>query len=400
MDVHTIFSDNPPLRRFELQLAGALEIRLKRWAKKNHPTFIRCRWFFYGPKKAMIELKNVEKIYHSAKGDLVALKNINIKVQAGEIFGVVGKSGAGKSTLIRCVNLLERPSQGQVWVAGQELTTLSNQQLKIARRQIGMIFQHFNLLSNRTVYENIALPLELAGKNKSEIKQTVTPLLKLTELLDKQNNYPAQLSGGQKQRVAIARALACQPKILLCDEATSALDPQTTKSILQLLKDINLKLGLTILLITHEIDVIKEICDRVALIDKSEIVEQDEIVKFFTHPSTQLAKEFIRSSLKQDLPAALQYQLKSEKSNPNSNVVLRIIFHGRAAAEPFIAYLMQELGIRLNILQANIEFLKNDSLGIMVVEVINDGDIQKGIQYLQTQNINTEIIGYVARDVN
>lgn len=347
----------------------------------------------------MIELKNIEKIYRSEKSDLVALKNINLKVNAGEIFGVIGKSGAGKSTLIRSINLLERPSQGEVWVNNQNLTTLSNQQLKLARRHISMIFQHFNLLVNRTVYENIALPLELAGHDKKQVKQAVVPLLELTELLDKQNNYPAQLSGGQKQRVAIARALASQPKVLLCDEATSALDPQTTKSILQLLKNINQKLGLTILLITHEIEVVKEICDYVALIDKGEIVEQNEIVEFFTHPSTLLAKDFIKSSLKHELPAALQYQLKAQRTLASDNALVRIIFHGRAAAEPFIAHLMQELNIKLNILQANIEFLKNDTLGIMVVEVLNDEqNLQNGIRYLQTKNVNAEIIGYVERN--
>lgn len=348
----------------------------------------------------MIKLKQLKKIYCSHKSNFTALQNINLNVKPGEIFGVVGKSGAGKSTLIRCVNLLERPTEGQVWIDGQELTALSDSQLKVARRQIGMIFQHFNLLSNRTVYENIALPLELAGKDKNAIQQAVLPLLELTELVDKKNNYPNQLSGGQKQRVAIARALASQPKVLLCDEATSALDPQTTKSILQLLKDINQKLGLTILLITHEIDVVKEICDRVALIHQSEIIEQDVVVKFFTHPTTLLAKEFIRSSLKQELPPLLQQQLKLKKTQLHDNPVLRIIFYGRAAAEPFIAYLMQELGIRLNILQANIEFLKSDSLGIMVVEVMNDGDLQKGIDYLHTKNIHTEIIGYVSHNDN
>lgn len=348
----------------------------------------------------MIELKNIEKIYHGDKGDFVALKNINLKVNAGEVFGVIGKSGAGKSTLIRCINLLERPSHGEVWVNDQNLTALSNQQLKFARRHISMIFQHFNLLANRTVYENIALPLELAGYDKAQMKQAIMPLLELTELLDKQNNYPAQLSGGQKQRVAIARGLASQPKVLLCDEATSALDPQTTKSILQLLKNINQKLGLTILLITHEIEVVKEICDYVALIDKGEIVEQNEIVEFFTHPSTLLAKDFIKSSLKHELPAALQYQLKPQRTLASDNAVMRIIFHGHAAAEPLIAHLMQELNIKLNILQANIEFLKNDTLGIMVVAALNDEqNLQKGIRYLHTKNVNAEIIGYVERNV-
>lgn len=348
----------------------------------------------------MIELKNIEKIYATANGNFTALKNINLNVPSGDIFGVVGKSGAGKSTLIRCVNLLERPTHGQVIVANQDLTTLPDQQLRLARHQIGMIFQHFNLLARRTVYENIALPLELCGFDKNQINNTLASLLELTELTDKKNSYPAELSGGQKQRVAIARALAYQPKVLLCDEATSALDPQTTKTILQLLKNINVKLGITILLITHEIEVIKEICDHVALLNNGEIIEQGELVEFFTKPKHALTKNFIKSSLKQELPAALQAQLITEKK-ANTNPVLRIIFHGRAASEPMIAHLMQNLQIKLNILQANIEFLKHDALGIMVAEIIEcNGNLETGLAYLKTQDVNAEIIGYVERTVN
>lgn len=347
----------------------------------------------------MIKLENIEKTFLTPSGPLQVLKNINLHVPKGDVFGVVGKSGAGKSTLIRCVNLLERPSKGRILVDNQDLTALSESQLRLARHQIGMIFQHFNLLSSHTVYENIALPLELANTSKQDIKKAVMPLLELTELSDKKDSYPSQLSGGQKQRVAIARALAYQPKVLLCDEATSALDPQTTKTILQLLKNINQKLGLTILLITHEIDVVKETCDHIALINKGEIVEQDDIITFFTQPSTALAKDFIKSSLKQELPATLQNQLQSEKTASN-HAVLRIIFHGHAAAEPLTAHLMQEIGIKLNILQANIEFIKHTTLGIMVTEVIGEQDkIQQGINYLTNKGVNVEIIGYVDRTI-
>lgn len=348
----------------------------------------------------MIELKNISKIYKSSNSIITALKDIHLSVNKGEIFGVIGKSGAGKSTLIRCVNLLERPTEGSVIVNNQDLTLLTAEKLRQARRQIGMIFQHFNLLANRTVYENIALPLELEKKSKSEIATIVDPLLELTDLIDKKSVYPAQLSGGQKQRVAIARALACQPNILLCDEATSALDPQTTKSILQLLKNINQKLGLTILLITHEVEVVKEICDRVAMIDDGKIIEQDDIITFFTQPQTALAKQFVKSALKQELPASLQQQIILEKM-PGTNSLLRIIFHGKAAAEPLISHLMQTLNIKLNILQANIEYLKENTLGIMVVEAVNvsDNELSTAINYLQQKNVKTEIIGYVKQHV-
>ncbi len=348
----------------------------------------------------MIELKQVEKTYHSKAGVVHALTNINFKVAPGEIFGVIGKSGAGKSTLIRCVNLLERPTTGQVMVAGQDITKLTDRELRSTRHQIGMIFQHFNLISVRTVYQNIALPLELIGYSKEKIEQTVMPLLELTGLLEKKNQYPAQLSGGQKQRVAIARALASSPKVLLCDEATSSLDPHTTTTILQLLKDINIKLGLTILLITHEMDVIKAICDHVLLLDKGKIIEQSDVIEFFTKPKSHLAKNLVKTSLRQELPIILQQQIKPTASD-NTNALIRIIFHGHAAAEPFIAHLMLELNIKLNILQANIEFIKNNTLGIMVTEVISGlENLPQAIDYLQKNDIEIEVLGYVERDAN
>ncbi len=343
----------------------------------------------------MIEFINVSKTYSNAAGDFSALKNINLQVPAGRIFGIIGKSGAGKSTLIRCANLLERPTAGKVVIAQQDLTTLSEADLRHARRQIGMIFQHFNLLTTRTVYQNIALPLELEGFSKQQIADRVMPLLALTQLEDKKDSYPGNLSGGQKQRVAIARALACEPKVLLCDEATSALDLHTTKSILNLLKDINTKLNLSILLITHEIEVIKEICDQVALIDQGEIIEENDIYNFFTQPNTQLAHEFIKDSLKYELSFSIKEKLTATPT-ADTNAILRIIFHGHAAAEPFMAHLMQALGIKLNILQANIEFLKKEALGIMIVEAINAQDkLPSAIAYLQSKNVNVEILGYV-----
>ena len=241
----------------------------------------------------MIELQHIEKIYHTASGDLHALKDINLTINEGEIFGIIGLSGAGKSTLVRCINMLEKPTSGKVIVDGQEMTALGEEQLRKARQNIGMIFQHFNLLSSRTVYGNIAFPLEIQGMDKASIQKKVAPLLELVGLSDRADHYPSQLSGGQKQRVGIARALASDPKVLLCDEATSALDPQTTESILSLLRDINKRLHITIVMITHQMNVVKEICDRVAVIENGEIIEQGSMVDIFTNPQKATTKEFV-----------------------------------------------------------------------------------------------------------
>jgi len=241
----------------------------------------------------MIELKNVTKHFYQKNREVVALSEVSLLVPEGKIFGVIGASGAGKSTLIRCVNLLERPTSGAVIVDGKSLMDLSSTALAKERRHIGMIFQHFNLLSSRTVSENVAFPLELEGRSKQQINERVLELLTLVGLEDKAQDYPASLSGGQKQRVAIARTLATSPKVLLCDEATSALDPATTKSILVLLKDINQRLNITILLITHEMRVVKSICDEVAVISLGKLIEQGTVEEVFTRPKHELTKEFI-----------------------------------------------------------------------------------------------------------
>lgn len=347
----------------------------------------------------MIKLVNIEKIYTRLGSPLYALRDINLAIRQGEIFGIIGQSGAGKSTLLRCINLLERPNQGQVWINGEELTSLDAAGLRRVRRQIGMIFQHFNLLGAKTVYENIALPLKFTHYSKSKILATIAPLLNLTDLSDKQHAYPAQLSGGQKQRVAIARALASQPKVLLCDEATSALDPHTTQTILQLLKAINQRLGITIVLITHQVEVVKSVCDRVALLDQGSIVEVADIIHFFTAPKTNLAKKFVSFSLKHELPHLLKNRISSQKK-AHSRAVLRIIFKGHAAAKPLIAHVMREIGIHLNILQANIEYLKETILGIMVAEVMGDQtSLPQGIHYLTDKGLYVEIIGYVDESI-
>ncbi len=341
----------------------------------------------------MIELHTISKTY--ANG-VQALTDINLKVEEGEIFGIIGKSGAGKSTLLRCVNLLERPSQGQVWVAGQELTAMSPAQLRLARRSIGMVFQHFNLLSSATVYHNVALALQLSQDTVTH--KAVMHLLELVGLHQRQNHYPAQLSGGQKQRVAIARALASQPKVLLCDEATSALDPQTTQAILQLLRTINQQLKLTVLLITHDMEVIKTICDQVAVIENGQIIEQAATAQFISQPQSPAAKEFVASILKTDLPLQLQTQIVAQ-ALPGCYPVWRIWFHGQMSYEPIVSHLIQNLAIEINILQANLDYVQQQLIGIMLVEARGEQDIlAKGIGFIRAQGLKVEVLGYAKRN--
>ncbi len=348
---------------------------------------------------SMIELQHLNKIYNTPTGDFTALTDINLSVTKGEIFGIIGKSGAGKSSLIRCVNLLEAPSSGKVIVANQELTALSPSELRTARRKIGMIFQHFNLLSSRTVYDNIALPLELSGYTKAEISETIHSLLGLTGLADKILAYPAQLSGGQKQRVAIARALASKPHVLLSDEATSALDPETTISILNLLKDIRDKLNITILLITHEMSVIKHTCDRVGILENGKLIESNDVGEFFANPQTTTAKNFIASSLPQHLPENIRRQLLPH-AEENSHPVIRLWFMGKAATQPIISELITQFHLRVNILQANVESIGNHTMGIMIVSIAGKKDQQHAaITYLNHIGVNLEVIGHAPANI-
>lgn len=274
----------------------------------------------------------------------------------GQICGVIGASGAGKSTLIRCVNLLERPTHGAIIIDGVDLTQLSDAELVKTRRQIGMIFQHFNLLTSRTVFENVALPLELENKSKAEIQEKTTALLALVGLSDKHNVYPANLSGGQKQRVAIARALASDPKVLLCDEATSALDPATTQSILKLLKEINRSLGITILLITHEMEVVKRICDQVAVIDKGRLVEQGTVSEIFSNPKTKLAQEFISSTFHISLPEEYLENLSHSPKHARSYPIIKFEFTGRSVDAPLLSQASKKFGVELSILTSQIDY--------------------------------------------
>ncbi len=343
----------------------------------------------------MIEIKNVNKVFHQGKKEIHALKEINLSVPQGAIFGVIGASGAGKSTLIRCVNMLEAPTQGSIVVDGIDLTRLSKAELCEARRNIGMIFQHFNLLSSRTVFNNIALPLELAGAEKNEIEKKVTELLSLVGLADKRDTYPANLSGGQKQRVAIARALASDPKVLLCDEATSALDPATTQSILALLKEINRKLNLTILLITHEMDVVKGLCHQVAIIGNGELVEKGTVAELFAHPKTELAHEFIRSTLDLSIPEDYQARLQPQRVE-NSYPLVRLEFSGETVDAPVMSQIARQFNIDINILSSDLDYAGGVKFGMMVAELFgSESDDNAAIAFLKDHKVKVEVLGYV-----
>ena len=346
----------------------------------------------------MIDLSHIEKIYDSPSGPVRAIKDISLHINRGEIYGIIGLSGAGKSTLVRCINLLERPTSGRVTVDGQDITAMSESQLRQARKSIGMIFQHFNLLSSATVYENVAFPLRLVNTPKEKIDKKVTELLELVGLADKASQYPSQLSGGQKQRVGIARALASEPKILLCDEATSALDPQTTKAILQLIRDINAKLKLTVVVITHEMQVIKDICDKVAVIDKGVIAEKGKVLDVFTNPQQPITKEFISVLLSNDLPVGFREREVHQEQFSGSILLIRITFIGEAANEPVISRLIKNFDLNVGILFGSLDDIKGVPFGRLIISL--DGrqlEIQEALEYVQKQNLKVEVIGYVSR---
>ncbi len=344
----------------------------------------------------MIKLNNITKIFTLPDKKLTALDNVSLHVPKGQICGVIGASGAGKSTLIRCVNLLERPTHGAVLIDDVDLTQLSDAELVKTRRQIGMIFQHFNLLTSRTVFENVALPLELENKSKAEIQEKTTALLALVGLSDKHNVYPANLSGGQKQRVAIARALASDPKVLLCDEATSALEPATTQSILKLLKEINRTLGITILLITHEMEVVKRICDQVAVIDKGRLIEQGTVSEIFSNPKTELAQEFISSTFHITLPEEYLENLSDTPKHAKSYPIIKFEFTGRSVDAPLLSQASKKFGVELSILTSQIDYAGGVKFGFTIAEVEGDEDaITQAKVYLMENNVRVEVLGYV-----
>jgi len=325
----------------------------------------------------MIEIQNLYKTFNSANGEIHALQDINLTIRDGEIFGIIGLSGAGKSTLVRCINLLERPTSGKVILDGKDLTQLPKKELLETRRNIGMIFQGFNLLEQRNVLKNVLYPLEIAGVPKAEAQKRAEELLELVGLTDRMKSYPSQLSGGQKQRVAIARALATNPKYLLCDEATSALDPTTTQSILNLLKDINTTLGVTIIVITHEMRVIDQICDRVAVIDHSRIAEEGKVSEVFTSPKSQIAKELILPGNKSNVQAV------------TGGKKIRVIFDGNSASEPVISNMILATQVHVNILFADTKEIDGAAYGHLILQLPEDSREAGRILAWLEENHNT-----------
>jgi D-methionine transport system ATP-binding protein len=348
----------------------------------------------------VIELKKISKNYQTPQGLMPALEDVSLHIAPGEIYGVMGRSGAGKSTLIRTVNLLEQPDKGEVIVGGLSLINLTKPDLLKARREIGMIFQQFNLLSSRTVAQNIALPLELERLPRRLIKKKVAELLALVDLSNKADFYPEQLSGGQKQRVAIARSLANKPKVLLSDEATSSLDPETTNTILELLKRVNQELGVTILLITHEMDVIRKICRRACILEAGKIIEEDTVVEIFSHPKSTIAKRFVLSNLHVNVPPPLQKILQKE-ADDQSVPVVRLTFLGKKAGEPLMVSLLTRFNVLTNILQANLNWVQDASIGMSICELLGTKEaVVQSIEFIKAQGIDMEILGYVNRAAN
>lgn len=326
----------------------------------------------------MIEIKNLEKSFKTSYGTITALKDINLTVNDGEIFGIIGLSGAGKSTLVRCINLLGRPTKGEVVLDGKSLTTLKKKELLNVRQSIGMIFQGFNLLEQRNVLKNVCYPLEIAGVKKADAEKKAKELIEMVGLSDRLLSYPSQLSGGQKQRVAIARALATDPKYILCDEATSALDPNTTQSILELLKQINKTMGVTIVVITHEMKVIEQICDRVAVIDKSQIAESGKVSTVFANPKSDIAKELILPKSKTDA------HITGKKS-------IRLVFDGEKSRRSIIADMILSTQVPVNIMYADTKDIDGTAYGHMLLELPDD-EVQSGkiFAYLDTNGIAYE----------
>lgn len=341
----------------------------------------------------MIQLEHITKTFHSGSSSVEAVKDVSLTIQDGEIYGIIGFSGAGKSTLVRCINLLERPTEGKVFVDGKELTALNEPKLRQARKKIGMIFQHFNLLPSRTVFGNIAYPLKGSGLSKDEIAKKVRELLALVDMTEKENAYPSQLSGGQKQRVAIARALANDPTVLLCDEATSALDPQTTHSILQLLKRLNQQLGITVVLITHQMDAVKEICERVAVMESGKVVEEGDVFSIFAEPKQPITKEFIRpTSNLYRINELLESDSDTVQIKPGEKLV-RLSYREKNVSEALVSEISRSFHLNVNIIYSQIELIQGAPLGGLVAILSGEtADMDAAIQWLLSKNVKVEVI--------
>jgi D-methionine transport system ATP-binding protein len=341
----------------------------------------------------MIDLKNIDVTFQNDENIVQAVKDVSLSVDKGDIYGIVGYSGAGKSTLVRTINLLQRPTAGEVFVNGQNLSVLSSNELRNERKKIGMIFQHFNLMRQRTAADNVAYPLYKSGLSKQEIDTKVDELLTLVGLADKKEAYPSQLSGGQKQRVAIARALANDPEVLLCDEATSSLDPKTTASILELLKDLNKKLALTIVIITHEMEVVKEICNKVAVMEDGEVVEQGDLVSIFTSPKEKLTQEFINTATHIDQAAEKVLNHPTLLNLTNEDVLASITYVGESTSSPLIASLYARFGVTTNILYGNVEILQDTPIGNLIVVLSGeDSKREEAVAYLEANNVSVKTI--------
>lgn len=340
----------------------------------------------------IIQLKGMTKIFGTGAGAITALRDINLDIHKGEIFGIIGLSGAGKSTLVRCINLLEKPTSGTVTVAGATLTELSEHKLRAARQSIGMIFQSFNLLMQRTVLDNVCFPLELQNMPQKQRHERGMKLLEIVGLAERAHAYPAQLSGGQKQRVAIARAVANNPQVLLCDEATSALDPNTTRSILDLIREINRTMGVTVVIITHEMKVIEQICHRLAVIDKSQIVEIGEVSEVFTSPKSEIARQLILPGYENQTQVGEIPQLRGSR-------VLRLVFNGGTAYEPLIASLAIDCGIKVNILGADTRNIDGKAFGSMLLGLPHDPvQAARALAYIKSRDdvVAEEVVDYHA----
>lgn len=350
----------------------------------------------------MIKIQAVTQRFAGTNGPVDAVRNVNLTINKGEIFGIIGRSGAGKSTLVRILNLLNRPTSGNIIVDGNDLTALNADQLRAARRDIGMIFQHFNLLSSRTVYDNIGLPLELAGMSKSEISKKVMSLLELVGLTALANRYPAQISGGQKQRVGIARALANVPKILLSDEATSALDPETTRSILELLRKINQELGVTIVLITHQMEVIKMICDRMAVMETGEVIEYGPVIDIFRAPKHAVTRAIIGDVIAHDLPPGVLQRLRTQLSINDSETgdgtdhLFRLAFTGASVNQPLLSEVVRKFNLNFSILHGQIDEIQGQAFGSLAILANGSrADIAAAMTYLSAQGVTVEELNHV-----
>lgn len=337
----------------------------------------------------MVIIENLIKNYGEKEETLHALKGIDLHIKKGEIFGIIGLSGAGKSSLVRCINMLEKPTSGSIKIDGKEITTLSKKDLREARKKIGMVFQHFNLLMNSTIFENIAFPMKISNKPKEYINKKVMELLKIVGLDDKKDMYPSMLSGGQKQRIGIARALACEPNIIICDEATSALDPATTKSILKLLKEVNEKMGITIILITHEMEVVKEICHKVAILEKGKIAECGPVFEIFVNPKTKIAKAFFDS---------VDIELENEvyqRALEGNGIIIKGTFIGETSTSPYISRMISKFNLEVSILLGNIQNMDNTLVGSLLIKINGEGEnIKKGIEYLKENNVIVEEVTF------